>query len=103
MDRFEVSTLRSYYGALLTDRQNEMLIMHYDEDLSFGEIADITGISRQAVLNGINQGEKHLALYEQKLGLVKKDRRIHELLDSVDTSDSEIKRIIANVKEILED
>ena len=50
MDRFEISTLRSYYGALLTQRQNDLLVMHYDEDLSFGEIANIVGISRQAVL-----------------------------------------------------
>ena len=34
MDRFEISLLRNYYGALLTQRQNEMLVMHYDEDLS---------------------------------------------------------------------
>lgn len=66
MDRFEISTLRSYYGALLTQRQNDMLVMHYDEDLSFGEIANIVGISRQAVLDGINKGEKHLCEYEQK-------------------------------------
>lgn len=75
MDRFEVSTLRSYYGALLTQRQNDMLVMHYDEDLSFGEIANIVGISRQAVLDGINKGEKHLCEYEQKLRLVEKDRK----------------------------
>lgn len=77
MDRFEVSTLRSYYGALLTQRQNDMLVMHYDEDLSFGEIANIVGISRQAVLDGINKGEKHLCEYEQKLRLVEKDRKMH--------------------------
>ena len=32
MDRFEISVLRGYYGALLTQRQNDMLVMHYDED-----------------------------------------------------------------------
>ena len=88
MDRFEVSTLRSYYGALLTQRQNDMLVMHYDEDLSFGEIANIVGISRQAVLDGINKGEKHLCEYEQKLRLVEKDKKMHAVIDSLEKVDN---------------
>ena len=88
MDRFEISTLRSYYGALLTQRQNDMLVMHYDEDLSFGEIANIVGISRQAVLDGINKGEKHLCDYEQKLRLVDKDKKMHAVIDSLEKVDN---------------
>ena len=88
MDRFEISTLRSYYGALLTQRQNDMLVMHYDEDLSFGEIANIVGISRQAVLDGINKGEKHLCEYEQKLRLVEKDKKMHAVIDSLEKVDN---------------
>lgn len=89
MDRFEVSTLRSYYGALLTQRQNDMLVMHYDEDLSFGEIANIVGISRQAVLDGINKGEKHLCEYEQKLRLVEKDKKMHAVIDTLASVDDD--------------
>lgn len=89
MDRFEVSTLRSYYGALLTQRQNDMLVMHYDEDLSFGEIANIVGISRQAVLDGINKGEKHLCEYEQKLRLVEKDKKMHAVIDILASVDDD--------------
>ena len=46
MDRFEISDLRSYYGALLTNKQDDMLRMRYDEDMSFGEIAEALGVSR---------------------------------------------------------
>ena len=88
MDRFEISTLRSYYGALLTQRQNDLLVMHYDEDLSFGEIGNIVGISRQAVLDGINKGEKHLCEYEQKLRLVEKDKKMHAVIDSLEKVDN---------------
>lgn len=104
MDRFEISTLRSYYGALLTDRQNEMLVMHYDEDLSFGEIAQITGVSRQAVLDGINKGEKHLVEYENALHLVEKDKRVHAILDelSEQVSAAALERI-AELKKLLEE
>lgn len=89
MDRFEISTLRSYYGALLTQRQNDLLVMHYDEDLSFGEIANIVGISRQAVLDGINKGEKHLCEYEQKLRLVEKDKKMHAVIDLLENVDNQ--------------
>ena len=88
MDRFEISTLRSYYAAPLTQRQNDLLVMHYDEDLSFGEIANIVGISRQAVLDGINKGEKHLCEYEQKLRLVEKDKKMHAVIDSLEKVDN---------------
>ena len=40
MDRFEISTLRAYYGALITEKQNEFLRLHYDEDISLGELAE---------------------------------------------------------------
>ena len=104
MDRFEISVLRGYYGALLTQRQNDMLVMHYDEDLSFGEIANIVGISRQAVLDGINKGEKHLCEYEDALGLAKKDRQIHLLLDEMSVHcDDDGKSVVEKIKKLLED
>lgn len=104
MDRFEVSTLRSYYGALLTQRQNDMLVMHYDEDLSFGEIANIVGISRQAVLDGINKGEKHLCEYEQKLRLVEKDKKMHAVIDILaGVDDDRAKQCAQQLKLLLEE
>lgn len=104
MDRFEISVLRGYYGALLTQRQNDMLVMHYDEDLSFGEIANIVGVSRQAVLDGINKGEKHLCEYEHKLGFAKKDKQLHLLLDEVcEHCDDEGKACVEKIKKLLED
>lgn len=104
MDRFEISTLRSYYGALLTQRQNDMLVMHYDEDLSFGEIAQIEGVSRQAVLDGINKGEKHLVEFENALHLVDKDKRMHAILDDMSiVADTDMLERIAELKKILEE
>lgn len=104
MDRFEISTLRSYYGALLTQRQNDMLVMHYDEDLSFGEIAQIEGVSRQAVLDGINKGEKHLVEFENALHLVGKDKRMHAILDDMSiAADADMLERIAELKKILEE
>lgn len=83
MDRFEISTLRCYYGSLLTKRQNGFLHMHYDEDLSLGEIAENEGVSRQAVLDAVRKGEKALIDFEEKLHLLERDGKIVKLLDEL--------------------
>ena len=103
MDRFEISTLRAYYGGLLTDKQDEMIRLHYDEDMSYGEIADMFEVSRNAVLDSINKGVKHLENYESTLHLVEKDIRLHALLDElVDTADTTVLDKVEQIKKILE-
>lgn len=103
MDRFEISTLRAYYGGLLTDKQDEMIRLHYDEDMSYGEIADMFEVSRNAVLDSINKGVKHLENYESALRLVEKDIRLHAILDElVDTADTAVLDKVEQIKKILE-
>lgn len=102
MDRFEISYLRSYYGALLTDRQNDMLRMRYDEDLSFGEIADIMGISRQAVLDGVVKGERHLEEIDSALGFVGRDKKIKRLLKAL-PSDGEVGAAVKQILSLMEE
>lgn len=80
MDRFEVGTLRAYYGALITDRQNEFIRLHYDEDISLGEIAEMYSVSRQAALDAIKRGESALAEYEEKLHLVSREKKVAAVL-----------------------
>ena len=107
MDRFEISILRDFYGSLLTERQSEMLRMRYDEDLSFGEIANMTGVSRQAVLDSINKGEKHLVEYEENLKCLEKQRRILAILDEIesdaDVDKSKLSLKLGEIRKILED
>ena len=45
----EIGTLCAFYGGLLTQRQQEMLRLYYEEDFSLGEIAEQFGVSRQNV------------------------------------------------------
>lgn len=108
MDRFETSQLRAYYGNLLTERQNEFLALHFDEDLSYGEIAQMFNVTRQAVLGAITKGEKALKEYEEKLHLVQRDLEIKEKLDQIEKraekiNDAEIKDGVKSIKRILED
>ena len=83
MDRFELGTLRAYYGALLTPRQNELLRLHYDEDIS---LAEMCSVSRQAVLDAIRRGERTLCEFERKLGLVTKELRVLALVGEAETA-----------------
>lgn len=100
-ERVEISVLRGVYGALLTEKQNEMLKLKYDEDLSYGEIAETFGVSRQAVLVSINKGKALLEEYEQKLCLIKRDGALREMLDEIGTAakNGECGKIIGLVKQ----
>ena len=50
---FEISMLLDFYGEILSDSQREALDLFYNDDLSLGEIADQTGITRQGVRDRI--------------------------------------------------
>lgn len=108
MNRFETSTLRAYYGNLLTDRQNEILRLHFDEDISYGELADMFSISRQAAYDAVKKGSELLAKYEDKLRLVEREHNIGEIIDKISQNANigECKAIIAlanDIKRILEE
>ena len=65
-----MSALFDFYGALLTEKQQRCLEMHFFDDLSLSEIANELGISRQAIYDIIHRSEQSLNDYEIKLGLV---------------------------------
>ena len=86
LDEFlEVSTLLDYYRNLLSDKQKEYLINHFEEDLSLSEIAKNNAVSRQAVYDNIKRGIKQLREYEEKLGFHKREKKLYsELLELKD-------------------
>jgi len=62
--------LADFYGPLLTEKQRNVWDLHYQQDLSLAEIAELEHISRQAIHDLIKRTERILAEYEEKLGLV---------------------------------
>ena len=74
----QLSFLMDAYAALLSERQQRVLHLYYNEDLSLGEIADDVGISRQGVRDSIKKAERELYFYEEHLGLVARDSAVRE-------------------------
>lgn len=73
MDKvYETSLLLDFYGQLLTDRQYEILDLHYNNDYTLSEIAEQLNISRQGVYDNEKRGRALLNEYEDKLGLLSK-------------------------------
>ena len=73
--------LLSFYGPLLTDRQQKLLALYCEEDFSLSEIALLEGISRQGVYDAVRKGARQLESYEQLLGLAERYRRLTEGLE----------------------
>ncbi|MDQ6884800.1 MAG: RNA polymerase subunit sigma-70 [Candidatus Dormibacteraeota bacterium] len=61
--------LLDLYGALLTDHQRRILHLAWEEDWSYGEIAERERVSRTAVYDVVRRTAANLDNYEQKLGL----------------------------------
>ena len=78
-----ISLLNDIYGALLTDKQQQLMDMFYNQDFSLGEIAELTQTSRQAVFDNLKRSEKSLENYENKLGLLRRAQNEDILLQKL--------------------
>jgi len=108
---FEIGLLLDFYGQLLTQKQMEILDLHYNNDYSLGEIAEELGVSRQAVHDNIKRGKAILYEFEQKLGLLEKfteqKRKAVEVLEllkgiNIDKFDSSERESIVKIQEGVE-
>lgn len=63
--------LLDLYGALLTDHQRRILHLAWEEDWSYGEIAERERVSRTAVYDVVRRTAANLDDYEKKLGLAR--------------------------------
>lgn len=56
----QIAMLLDIYGEVLTEKQQDILDLYYNNNLSLAEIAEEVGITRQAVRDSIVKGEKKL-------------------------------------------
>ena len=86
--RIRTNLLFDLYGKLITDKRSQALRLYLEEDLSLSEIAEATGVSRQAVHDGILRAEAKLEEYERALGLLaKRDRRVQAIEEAIGAID----------------
>lgn len=84
MDETAMRTmLLDFYGELLTEKQREYFDLHYNSDLSLYEIAEQSGVSRQAVWDIIRRAEQSLRDIEAKTGLVARAARRRETVAQI--------------------
>ncbi len=64
-----LALLLDYYGDLLNEHRRTIMELYYCEDLSLSEIAENTGITRQAVRDSIKKSETELYRIDEALHL----------------------------------
>ena len=86
------SLLYDFYGALLTDKQREIMELYHEENYSIVEIASELKVSKQAVYDSLKKSESILSNYEDKLGLM---RSLVNTRDTIEEIDSRIEELIS--------
>lgn len=74
-----INMLYDFYAPLLTDKQQSMLTLYYQDNFSLGEIAAEFEVSRQAVYEHLKRAEQSLQDYESKLRLAEQYARRMDL------------------------
>ena len=85
--------LFDFYGELLTAKQKEYFDLHYNADYSLGEIAEMTGISRQGVWDIIKRAEETLRKTEEKTGLIRRFREHQAVVAEMETNIEALKQL----------
>ena len=86
MDALEMALLLDYYGGMLTDKQRDCFDMRYNQDLSLGEIAEMQGVSRQAVNDNLTRTEALLRRMEENIGCVKRYKLARMAVEEIRTA-----------------
>ncbi len=92
------------YGCLLKEKQREILENYYNGDLSFSEISQNEGITRQGISDNIKRSEMALLKFEDKLKLVSLLNSLQGCIEDIDENSlqNEISLNSIYLKKILE-
>lgn len=87
--------LYDLYGELLTDKQREYFEDYYFNNLSFSEMAENYGVSRNAIFKQIHIVVDRLKEYEDKLKLYKKNKMLRNIIEEID--DKKLKNMLSEL------
>ncbi len=91
------NALYDCYQSLLTEKQKSYFEGYYFYNLSYGEIGENEGVSRNAVYKQVKDTCKKLEEYEEKLHLYEINQNFMELFNEID-----LKKCNPKVRSILE-
>lgn len=107
----ELSLLFDYYGVLLTEKQQLICDMYYNQNLSLTEIAEDLTITKQGVRDALKKSEKLLYNFENSLKIKDKNEQISLLIQKIEAmvdeelqdseSKNEIKSLTKQINELI--
>lgn len=74
-----MNRLLDFYAALLTEHQQHLMQLHYREDYSYSEIAELQQSSKASIHESIKRSETILEDVESKLNCLKQYEKRKEL------------------------
>ena len=80
-ERVQIAILSKYYGKMLTEKQQNILNMYVDNNLSLAEVSAELGISRQAVKDALDNSLSSLKHMEEMLQFISRDDNIKKLIE----------------------
>ena len=90
---FNMCVLLDIYGALISEKQFEVMDYYYNQDYSLAEISEHLNITRQGVRDSIKRAEQVLLECEDKLKLTKKEEQLR-------IKTEKINNLIIKIKEL---
>ncbi len=94
-ERIEIAILFKYYGNMLTLRQQDIINMYVDNNLSLAEVGEEIGISRQAVKDAIDNSLITLKNTEKKLHFIERDNKIKAKINKLDIDEKIKNKLMA--------
>ena len=84
------------YGELLTEKEQDVFIFYYFDNLSMQEIADNNRVSKSAIHKTLQSGIEKLEVYERILKINKKNDMLNNALEfeSLDEIKNTIKEVL---------
>lgn len=102
---FDTVLLLDSYAVLLTQKQQRLCDMYYNQDYSLAEIAEIEDTTRQAVRDGIAKARQKLLCLEQCIRLSSRREKTMDALSRARTmceERSELRQLIDEISDIWE-
>ena len=95
-----ISVLLDHYGAMLTEKQREVIDLYYNDDLSLAEIAEQEGITRQGVRDNIKRAEAQLIEKKEKLHSAARFKRMMETFEEIDQALAEMEKEYSSLRRL---